>query len=118
MIPLLRFAFFGCAAAVLYLALVPQPAPVPLLPWDKAQHALAFTVLGLLGAGGWPARFPWVLAGLFGFGCAIELLQHLGGTRTAELRDVVADSAGLAIAAVLVALRRRLQQRRGAACSR
>ena len=70
--------------------------------WDKAQHALAFTVLGIWGLMIYPLR-PWhVLLGLLCFGGAIELGQAQTSWRFADWHDWLADAVGLALAGALV----------------
>ncbi|MBG9390626.1 VanZ family protein [Caenimonas aquaedulcis] len=99
---LARASFWICAAAVLYLALTPAP-PVKVSDWDKVNHAFAFAVLGVLGWTGWTTRPRTIAACLFAYGCAIEVLQSFTETRTGDWKDVVADAAGLLIAAAVVA---------------
>ena len=84
-------------ASVLALCLMPPAQHLPSTGWDKANHALAFAVLAVLGLAAYPARAARVLPGLLAFGAAIELLQSLTGYRTAEWFDLLADAAGLLI---------------------
>lgn len=90
-------AFWLAAAAIGVLSLLP-PAPLPTTGWDKANHALGFLVLGLLGLACWPHRPLRVLAALLAYGGAIELAQGASGLRMAEWGDWVADGVGLALA--------------------
>ncbi len=69
--------------------------------WDKAQHALAFSVLGLLGLAALPAKPRQVLMGLVVYGVAIELAQWAVGWRFGEWQDVLADTVGLSLAWLL-----------------
>ena len=96
-----RWAFWLCAFAVLVLALMKPVHHMPTLGWDKANHALAFFVLGVLGALAYPGRLTRVLAGLLAYGALIEVLQGLTGWRDAEWLDVVADAVGLLLAWLL-----------------
>ena len=58
----------------------------------------AFATLMLLGRGGWPTRLGMVALGLLGYGILIELCQHaFTANRVGELRDVIADSLGIAL---------------------
>jgi VanZ family protein len=107
----LPWAFWACALAILVLALLPPAVPMPSTGWDKANHALAFGTLGVLGCLAWPQRRWQVLAGLVGYGVLIELLQALTPYRDADARDVLADTAGLLIAEVLLRLEARLSRR-------
>lgn len=92
-----RWAFWLCMAAVLTLCLMPPAQHLPSTGWDKANHALGFAVLAVLGLLAYPARTARMLLGLLAFGAAIEVLQSLTGYRTAEWLDLLADAAGLAI---------------------
>jgi len=96
-------------AALLVISLLPPSVDLPSTGWDKANHALAFAVLGVLGRQSWPGRMPIVMPGLLAYGVLIEVLQSFVPGRDAEFADVVADAVGLALAAaaaMLVARRR------------
>lgn len=96
-------ATFWCACvAIGVLALVPATMPLPSTGWDKSNHALAFAVLGVLGARCWPAMPLRVLVALAAYGGAIEIAQTFTETRMGEWVDWVADVAGLLAAAILV----------------
>ncbi len=75
---------------------MPPTQHLPSTGWDKANHALAFAGLAVLGLAAYLARAARVLAGLLAFGALIEVLQSLTGYRTAEWFDLLADGAGLA----------------------
>lgn len=98
----LRIGFIAALAAVLVLSLLPPSSLPPVhTGWDKADHALAWLALGLLGMVAWPRRKAAVLAGLVAYGGAVELLQGMTGWRQPEWADLLADVLGL-VAAVLV----------------
>jgi VanZ family protein len=90
-----RWAFSVCLVVVLVAALVPPQAIASPVVWDKANHALAFAVLGMLACLGYPERKLPVLLGLVAYGVLIELLQSLTDYRTGDALDVVADGIGL-----------------------
>ena len=92
-----RWAFSLCLVVVLVAALMPPQAIVPPMGWDKANHAMAFAVLAMLGCSAFPERKGPVLLGLLAYGGLIELLQSLTGYRSAETLDVVADGVGLLV---------------------
>lgn len=97
--------FWAALAFVGTVAMLPSSALPPQLfvfdIWDKAQHALTFTVLGIWGLMIYPLR-PWrVLLGLLCFGGAIELAQALTSWRFADWHDWLADGIGLALATAL-----------------
>lgn len=104
-LPTIRMTFFALTALViLWMSLDPHPY-LPkdgLLSWDKAQHALAYAVLTLLG--GW-AMLPmvngalraWRRAMLFavGYGVLLEMAQAVFTRyRRAQMGDALADALG------------------------
>ncbi len=97
-------AFWLVSLAVLVLTLLPaqQLQHLPLNFWDKAQHALAFGVLALLGVWAWPHRAYRfrLFAALLLYGAAIEVAQHLTGWRHGDWADWAADAAGVAAVAL------------------
>ena len=99
-----RWAFAVCLVVVIALALAPPQVPTPTTGWDKANHALTFAALALLGFASYPQRKSAVLAALLAYGGGIELLQGLTDYRTAEWLDWAADAVGLALGAVLMRL--------------
>lgn len=97
---LFRVGFLVAVTGVLYLALVPQQ-PVS-LGSDKANHVLAFVVLGTLAQLGFPRiNALIVLTLLLFFGVMIELVQSQVG-RFAGIDDVMADVVGLVVAGFIV----------------
>ncbi len=75
---------------------------------DKAQHVAVFAIWSALSrAAGLSARRT-IVAGL-SFAVASELAQHLltGLGRAGDLRDALADSAGIALGIGLAAILRR-----------
>ncbi|AMR78132.1 VanZ family protein [Cupriavidus nantongensis] len=103
-----RLLFWACAAAVLALSLMPPTQPLPTTGWDKANHALGFALLGLLGARAYAARGWPLWLGLVAYGGVIELLQGQTGYREADWLDLLADTVGVAAALALDWLVRRL----------
>lgn len=98
--PALFFATLGC---VTILALMPGPTvPHAIQFWDKAQHALAFSVLAILGCCAFPRRSAHVAIGLLAHGALIEILQAtLTTTRTGDVLDWLADSVGISLGLAL-----------------
>ena len=69
---------------------------------DKFEHAIAFFVLMLLGAGGWPGQLGRVAVGLSAYGLLIEICQHtLTTNRFGDPWDWVADSVGVLLGGLL-----------------
>ena len=94
----LLVCFWSAALGVAVLSLMPIAylPPQVFCLWDKAQHALAFTALALLGLLAYP-RQPWrMVLALLAFGGAIELAQAATGWRYGEWSDWLADAVGLA----------------------
>lgn len=79
--------------------------------WDKAQHALAFATLALLGALAYPRRIGLLVFSLLAFGGAIELAQAATGWRSGDWADWLADGVGLFAGLPLAALSRRVLAR-------
>ena len=107
---LFRTATLICAVAVAWLAFRPAVEVEAGLPWDKANHAIAFAVLTFLAGRGWPRLPPPVLVLIMlAAGIGVELVQGLPQVgRDADAWDVVADAVGIALGwAVLRAGRRR-----------
>lgn len=84
------------------LAIIVSVLPVHRLPHpsgvdDKVEHMVGYAVLSLWFAGIYPkSRYMIIAIGLFVMGVAIEWAQgamHLG--RQADVRDVVANTAGI-----------------------
>jgi VanZ family protein len=105
----LRLALYGVAVAILlYMCLAPARDLPRVNIWDKAEHATAWLVLAAVGLILFPRR-P-VTIGLFalGVGVLVELLQATPLiARDADVRDVLADSVGIAAALAVGRLVRR-----------
>lgn len=98
-----RIAAGGVALIVAWFAFRPAIEVDGGLPWDKANHALAFLVLTILTGMGWP-RLPrvWLFGMMLVGGVVIELAQGLPAIgRDADVLDVAADAVG-AVAGLLV----------------
>jgi hypothetical protein len=101
---LLRLGFWAATLATFLMAVLPLKHGASLLPWDKAQHFLAFYALMLLALGAFPRLNPLLIAAaLSGFGALIEFVQGLAFVhRDRDVLDWLADT--LALAAVLAPL--------------
>ena len=99
-------AFWLACAVVATLSLLPvnELPSIALNLWDKAQHASGFFLLGVLGLLAYPHQFSRVLIGLLLFGALIEMAQAASGWRTGDVLDWLADSTGLALAALAMTL--------------
>jgi|GEM_PF-638139 len=83
-------------AVVVWLSLTPEPPqpPTPWLAWDKAQHVLAYASLMYWFRQAFLPRWRWPMFLLF-LGVGLEVLQGLGGARTFDPVDMVANSIGV-----------------------
>jgi VanZ family protein len=111
--PRLRAGAYGFAVAVLlYLTLAPvQDLPKERL-WDKAEHAIAWFVLAGVGLAFWPRRPRRIAVFAVALGALVEVLQWampLG--RDGDVRDLLADSVGVALALLAWAVARRVAAR-------
>jgi len=95
---------FRCLACLLiiivaWLAFKPSTGSNEGLPWDKANHALAFLVLTVVVARGWPGLSAWRLGlMMLAAGAAIEVIQAIPLIgRDADGWDVVADMTGFVL---------------------
>ncbi len=98
---LAKIAFFAALIFTFYSAVIPPSRAISLVPWDKAEHFIAFYGLTGLAAAAFPrAHLFWIAALLSAFGALIEFVQGLPiVSRDRDFWDWVADS--LAIAAAL-----------------
>jgi VanZ family protein len=90
-------------AAALAVCLMPGKDVPDLHVSDKYEHSTLYAALFVWFAGMYPRSRYWVVAvGLFLFGVGIEFAQagmHMG--RQGDVHDVIANTIGLVIGAVL-----------------
>ncbi len=85
---------------VCWLAFSPEPPPAADTGWDKANHALAFSVMSCTAEFAiWPLRARrWItVTGLLGLGGLIEGVQTRIPGRSGEWPDLLADGVGIAL---------------------
>ena len=101
LVRLAKLAFFAALGFTFYSAVIPPHQAIQLVPWDKAEHFIAFYGLTGLAAAAFPKRHLFLIAALLsGFGALIEFVQGLPMVhRDRDFWDWVADT--LAIAAAL-----------------
>jgi VanZ family protein len=97
---LLQVLFWGACISVGVLSLLPVAhlPPMAFDWWDKAQHALAFLVLGGLGLLAYSVKPGRVVFGLLAYGASIELAQATSGWRYGDWQDWSADAVGVGAA--------------------
>jgi hypothetical protein len=101
LIRLAQGLFFAALIFTFYSAVIPPAHALQLVPWDKAEHFIAFYALTGLGVAAFPRSRLWVIAVLLSaFGALIEIVQGLPIVhRDRDFWDWMADT--LAIIAAL-----------------
>jgi len=101
---LLQISFWGLSLSVGLLSLLPAEhlPPIAFDWWDKAQHALAFLVLGGFGFLAYPEKPSHVAVGLLIYGALIELAQAATGWRYGDWQDWMADAFGVGVAILVL----------------
>lgn len=111
-IRLAQFAFFAALIFTFYSAVIPPKQAVQLVPWDKAEHFIAFYALTGLAVAAFPRRHLFVLGALLSaFGAFIEFVQGLDIVhRDRDFWDWVADTIAIiaALAPMLLVWWRRI----------
>src|SRR5882762_9728496 len=70
--------FIAAVIFTFYSAVISPRHALQLVPWDKAEHFIAFYALTGLGVAAFPRRRLWVIAVLLsGLGALIEFAQGL-----------------------------------------
>ncbi|MGI4731219.1 MAG: VanZ family protein [Janthinobacterium lividum] len=103
--PLIRVLFVAALAFALFMAFVPHPPGVAEVN-DKAQHSLAFVVLSVLAAYGWPdVPLPRIAERLSFVGALIEVVQSIPALhRDCDIMDWLTDTAAIIVALLIVRL--------------
>jgi hypothetical protein len=101
LIRLAQALFFAALMFTCYSAVIPPAYALHLVPWDKAEHFIAFYTLTGLGVAAFPRWRLWVIGVLLSLlGALIEYVQGLHiVNRDRDFWDWVADT--LAIIAAL-----------------
>ena len=97
---LARFAFFAALLFTFYSAVIPPQHALQFVPWDKAEHFIAFYGLTGLAAAAFPKRNLIIIALLLsGFGALIEFVQGLPMVhRDRDVWDWAADTIAIVAA--------------------
>lgn len=94
----LRAGFWVPLAACTYLALTPSPPDAVFHVSDVVLHGGAFAYLTFALTLAHPKAEGWPAAGsMLGYGLLLEVLQSFEPARTAELKDLLVDLAGIAV---------------------
>ncbi len=97
LVPVARLGFFAALLFTFVSAVVPPQRALQLVPWDKAEHFIAFYVLTGLAAAAFPrSKLAVIGVSLSAFGAMIELVQALPiVARDCDFWDWVADSIAI-----------------------
>jgi hypothetical protein len=97
LIILARIAFFAALVFTFYSAVIPPAQAVELVPWDKAEHFIAFYALTGLAVAAFPKGNLLLIAVLLSsFGALIEIVQGLPIVhRDRDFWDWVADTIAI-----------------------
>lgn len=92
-----RFLGWCFVVAAIWFSLTPEPPSAVFVAGDKPAHMLGYAALML-----WFAQLHRTLAAkvrialaLVGLGIALEVLQGIGGVRSAEALDALANACGV-----------------------
>lgn len=108
--PLFRALLIVAVIFAVTMALLPKPPHMPIERFgDKFQHMLAFAVLALLAAFGYPgARLLRILERLSFLGAMIEVAQSIPALhRDCDIRDWIADTIAIGVVLLIVSIVRR-----------
>lgn len=97
LIRLARVTFFSALIFTFYSAVIPPAQAVQLVPWDKAEHFIAFYALTGLAVAAFPGGRLWIIAILLSaFGALIEIVQGFPIVgRDRDFWDWVADTVAI-----------------------
>ncbi len=100
---MLRLGFWVPLLVCTWLALTPSPPESVFRVSDVLLHGLAFTYLTFaLGLAHGTLRLRAVVVWMLGYGLFLELAQSVAPERSAELKDLLVDVAGVAVGTVLL----------------
>jgi hypothetical protein len=112
LIRLAQIAFFAALIFTFYSAVIPPQRALQLVPWDKAEHFIAFYALTGLAVAAFPKRNLFLVAAvLSAFGALIEFVQGLEIVhRDRDFWDWAADTVAIcaALAPMILVWWRRL----------
>ena len=102
---LLKILFWSVLFFVSFLSLVDitQPIDTPLLSFDKVLHFGIYSFLNVLFLIAYNKNFSigFLSIMLFVYGILIEVIQNQTTYRAAELGDILANSSGILIGALI-----------------
>lgn len=108
---IMPYIFWTLVIIVSMLMLVEHaPKENPIKHLDKIQHALVFLTISVAGCLAFKNHTSLIVTGLTIFGAVIEVLQAtFTTTRTGDMKDWLADIAGILIGLMIVAIYRQFK---------
>ncbi len=108
---IMPYIFWTLVIIVSMLMLVEHaPKENPIKHLDKIQHALVFLTISVAGCLAFKNHTSLIVTGLTIFGAVIEVLQAtFTTTRTGDVKDWLADIAGILIGLMIVAIYRQFK---------
>jgi VanZ family protein len=101
----LQLAFWIPLAACTYLALTPSPPDAVFRVSDVLLHGLAFSYLTFTLGLAFASLGRWhIVALMLAYGTLLEVLQSFEPERSAELKDLLVDGAGILVGLALLHL--------------
>ena len=102
-----QYLFWFALVALVMLSLLPLTMKVSLGYQDKVQHGVAYAALYFLSIRAYSPRWSlWLLAAFFVlFGIAIEFAQSWTEHRQTDVLDMLANTSGVVMVAVLMGSR-------------
>lgn len=99
----LHAAFWVPLALCTWLALAPSPPDTVFRVSDVLLHGFAFTYLTFASGLAYPSARPLALAAwMLAYGLLIEVVQSVEPARSAELKDLLVDFAGILVGLILL----------------
>jgi len=109
----MRAIFWGAAAFVVTMALLPHPPALPIDPLgDKIEHMLAFSALSAAAALAYStASLPRIAERLSFLGALVEVTQSIPALRReCDIRDWMADTVAIVVTLVILFLVRGIRE--------
>lgn len=106
--PYIFWTLVTIVSMLMLVELAPKENPIKHL--DKIQHVLVFLTISVAGCLAFKHQISLIIVGLTIFGAVIEVLQAtLTTTRTGDVKDWLADIAGILIGLMIVAIYRQFK---------
>lgn len=111
LMPYIFWTLVTIVGMFMLIELAPKENPIKHL--DKIQHALVFLIISVAGCLAFKNKISLLIVGLTIFGAVMEVLQAtLTTTRTGDIKDWLADIAGILIGLMIVSIYRQFKPKR------